>query len=66
MRRLVEIVESPPVRPVSRDPDDDAVLAAAVASRADLIVSGDRDLLVLRSHAGISIVDPAMAVERTR
>jgi putative PIN family toxin of toxin-antitoxin system len=44
LHRLVEIIESPPVRPASRDPDDDVVLAAAVASRADLIVSGDRDL----------------------
>ena len=28
---------------VSRDPDDDAVLACALAARADLIVSGDDD-----------------------
>ncbi|WP_290903025.1 putative toxin-antitoxin system toxin component, PIN family [Aquabacterium sp.] len=35
---------------VSRDADDDAVLACALAARADLIVSGD-DLLVLKDLA---------------
>lgn len=33
---------------VSRDADDDAVLACALAARADLIVSGDDDLLTLK------------------
>lgn len=65
--RLVEIVDPPPLAaPTSRDPDDDAVLAIAVATRADLIVSGDADLLTLRSHDGIPIVDPAAALARVR
>ena len=34
---------------VSRDPADEVVLAAAVEGRADLIVTGDEDLLVLAS-----------------
>jgi uncharacterized protein len=65
LRHLADIVDpSPlPVR-VARDPDDDAVLALAVASRADLIISGDADLLTLGSHAGIPIVDAATAVAR--
>ena len=61
---LVEIV--PPrslAKPVSRDPDDDAVSALAEAARLDLIVSGDPDLLVLGNHAGIPIVTAAMALE---
>jgi hypothetical protein len=46
--RLVEIVEPVPLRaPVGRDADDDLVLATAVAARAALNVSGDRDLLEL-------------------
>lgn len=46
LRRLAEIVDPPPLpSPVSRDSEDDAVLALAVASQADLIISGDADLL---------------------
>jgi putative PIN family toxin of toxin-antitoxin system len=48
---------------VSRDPDDDAVLACALAARADLIVSGDDDLLSLKSFNGIPIVTVAQAVK---
>jgi len=61
--RHAEIVDSPRLRhPVSRDPDDDAVLALAVAAQADIIISGDADLLILGSYAGISIVTPAQAL----
>lgn len=41
-----------------RDPKDDKFLEIAVAGEADVIVSGDQDLLVLRSYAGIPIVPP--------
>jgi len=44
--------------PVCRDPDDDMVLATAIAGEADVMVTGDEDLLVLGSHAGISILSP--------
>lgn len=65
LRRLAEVFEPPPLPAgVSRDSDDDAVLAVAVASRADLIISGDADLLTLGVHAGIPIVDAAGAMAR--
>jgi len=67
LRRLAEIVEPRPMMaPVSRDPDDDTVLAVANAARADLIVSGDNDLLTLGSHDGIPIVSPTAALARLR
>lgn len=43
---------------VSRDPDDDIVLATAVAGRVDVIVTGDKDLLVLDTHRGVPIRTP--------
>lgn len=65
LRGLAEIIDPPPLpAPVSRDPSDDAVLALAAASRADLIITGDADLLTLGSHAGIPIIDPAEALTR--
>ena len=48
---------------VSRDADDDAVLACALAAQVDLIVSGDDDLLVLKQFQEIRIVTPTQAVK---
>ena len=60
---LVEPVTVP--RVVVGDVDDDQVIAAAVAARAVLIVSGDRKhLLPLGSHQGIDIVEAAEAIRR--
>ena len=60
---LVEPVTVP--RVVVGDVDDDQVIAAAVAARAVLIVSGDRKhLLPLGSHQGIDIVEAAEAIKR--
>lgn len=47
---------------VSRDADDDQVLACALAAKADLIVSGDRDLLTLKVFRNIPMVTAAEAV----
>jgi uncharacterized protein len=60
---VVQIVEAQPLaQPVCRDPDDDAVLALGLAAQAELIVSGDKDLLVLGQHEGIQIVTARAAI----
>lgn len=62
---LVECVTPADLRgPVSRDPDDDQVLAAAVGGHADMIVSGDDDLLVLDGYLGIPILSARDAMHR--
>ncbi len=62
---VVQVIEPAPLaQPVCRDPDDDEVLALAVAAQADLIVSGDRDLLVLGQFEGIAIVTARDALGR--
>jgi putative PIN family toxin of toxin-antitoxin system len=43
---------------VCRDPDDIKVLSLAVASKADYIVTGDKDLLVLKKFEDIPILSP--------
>jgi putative PIN family toxin of toxin-antitoxin system len=48
---------------VAADSDDDHVIAAAVAAGANLLVSGDRHLLGLKSHGTIRIVGPGEAIE---
>lgn len=65
VRQLAEVVDPPPLpRPVCRGPDDDAVLALALAAKADWIVSGDDDLLLLQTYEGIAIITPAQALLR--
>lgn len=63
LRRLAEVIEPPRLpQPVCRDPDDDEVLALAIAAKVELIVSGDNDLLSLGTFEGVPIVAPAEAV----
>lgn len=63
-RAQARVVEVTPLEsPVCRDPDDDTVLATAVAAGASIIVTGDDDLLVLRTYAGIAIVSPRRLLE---
>ncbi|MGB6308131.1 MAG: putative toxin-antitoxin system toxin component, PIN family [Steroidobacteraceae bacterium] len=63
--RLAEVVEPQPLpAPTSRDSDDDHVLACALAAQADLIVSGDRDLLTLREYQRILILSTTDALAR--
>ena len=52
-------------RVVANDADDDHVIAAAVAARAELIVTGDRKhLLPIGSHKGIAIVTAREVIDR--
>ena len=44
---------------VCRDPDDDNVLATAIAGMAECIITADKDLLELQKHRGIDIISPA-------
>ena len=52
-----------PIGPISRDPDDDRILACARASSASYLVTGDEDLLVMGSYEGIRIVTPRVLLE---
>jgi|SRR5664279_5854449 putative PIN family toxin of toxin-antitoxin system len=47
-----------------RDARDDMFLNAAVDGRADLIVTGDMDLLALNPFQGIAILTPSAYVEK--
>lgn len=41
-----------------RDPDDIWVLASALASKAEVLVTGHKDLLVLPAFPGLRVTDP--------
>jgi putative PIN family toxin of toxin-antitoxin system len=50
--------------PVVRDPDDDHVIACALAADAQLIVSSDSDLLSLGSFRSIAILTAVQTLQR--
>jgi putative PIN family toxin of toxin-antitoxin system len=50
-------------KPICRDADDDEVLATALAARAEIILTGDKDLLMLKEFQGIKILSPRQFVE---
>ena len=55
-----EVVPKPP-KPSDlpiRDPDDRWMLASAMAGRADVLVTGDRDLLDVAGKTALPMVDP--------
>ena len=65
LARIVELVPMVYQVRVCRDPKkDDRVLEVAVNGTAGLIITGDRDLLVLNPFQGIAIISPAEYLRR--
>lgn len=59
LRERAEIIAPNPLSAsVSRDPDDDEVLATALSGTCACIVTGDKDLLVLEEYERVAIVSP--------
>jgi putative PIN family toxin of toxin-antitoxin system len=57
------LVNSPTIR-ACRDPRDDKFLEVAVHGRADVIVTGDLDLLALDPFRGVAILTPGEYIAR--
>ena len=63
---LVELVDDPTeIRPETRDPNDDYLIALARANDAELIVSGDKDLLEWETQQP-PVVTPSQFEQRFR
>jgi uncharacterized protein len=64
-RELVEVYPISAIEvPKLRDANDNMILATAIAAEADVIVTGDLDLLVLQEYEGIPIVMAREFLER--
>lgn len=56
------LVRPAPMPRIAPDPDDDAVIGTALAAKADLIVTGDRPLLLVTAYQGVRIISVSDAV----
>jgi putative PIN family toxin of toxin-antitoxin system len=58
LKNLAEIVDITNHVQVCRDPKDDKFLSLAIAGNANIIITGDEDLLVLKCYQNIPILSP--------
>lgn len=64
LNRVAERVDIISPIKACRDPKDDKFLEVAINGEADLIVTGDKDLLVLHPFRGVEIITPREYIER--
>ena len=58
------VVDAPPLpESVCDDPDDDMFLACAIASGAEIVVTGDRALLRASGYGGVEVLSPQTFVD---
>jgi uncharacterized protein len=60
------LISDPPEVRIVRDPNDDVIVACAVAAGADYLVKRDNDLLSIKEHQGIDIITPEAFFLRLR
>ncbi|MBD2569455.1 putative toxin-antitoxin system toxin component, PIN family [Anabaena lutea] len=65
LKNLTEIIDVVNHVEVCRDPIDDKFLSLAIAGNANLIITGDEDLLVLKSYQKIPILSPKDLLAQT-
>jgi putative PIN family toxin of toxin-antitoxin system len=49
---------------ISRDPTDDKFISCSISSGSSYLITGDKDLLELRNHNGISILNSKEMLQR--
>jgi uncharacterized protein len=57
-RLMTLVVTEEVIIPQLRDPKDQMVLATAISGDAQIVISGDKDLLILHPYGNISILLP--------
>ena len=60
---LVQVVRPTPTPRIASDPDDDVVIGTALVAKTDLLVTGDRPLLLVGRYQAVRIVGVAKALE---
>jgi putative PIN family toxin of toxin-antitoxin system len=63
-KHMALVVPAPVPSDACRDPDDLPVLGTALAAQADCLVTGDADLLAIKTFRSIPILSPRTALAR--
>jgi len=63
---LLFTTKTPKITVVKNDPDDDKFIECAVALKAEVIITGDRELRALGKYRGIKILTPQQFLETYR
>lgn len=55
---LLFSTKTPKIKIVKSDPDDDKFIECAVALKADVVITGDREVLAIKEYMGIRVLTP--------
>lgn len=58
--------KTPKIKIVKNDPDDDKFIECAVALKADVVISGDKEILDIKEYVGIKILTPRQFLIKRR
>jgi putative PIN family toxin of toxin-antitoxin system len=59
LKSIAEIIEPEPANEsICRDKNDSKIIGTALSGGAGFIITGDEDLLVLKRHKGVKIINP--------
>jgi uncharacterized protein len=56
--------KTPKIKIVKNDPDDDKFIECAVALKADVVITGDREVQAVGEYMGIKIVTPQQFLKK--
>jgi uncharacterized protein len=63
---ILFITKTPKISIIRKDPDDDKFIECAVALKADVVITGDREVLAVKEYMGIRILTPQQFLENYR
>ena len=66
LRTFARLVSNLPTVKVCRDPDDDYVIATALAAGASYLIARDKDLLTLATYQGVTMISPEAFLQLLR
>jgi putative PIN family toxin of toxin-antitoxin system len=55
---ILFVIKTPKIQIIKNDPNDDKFIECAMALKADVVITGDREVFAVKEYAGIRILTP--------